>query len=210
MKKIIASPRRVAGPVTLLTWLGFGYGWNMARERRRFRSIDALASVLVYSHLALSPKGELVDVSYGTQADEKFWRSGRYRLHQVLDGDDLLIPAHVVMQDLAAISRDRSAAFDHLRLWRRHWPQHPSTYYRNGPIPGAIFRRRRPRTYRRSGTFAEVRAAVALGSDDEALQVSLRVRAKRSRSNIGDNDWEGTWSHRDDHSWKRHRKTQWK
>lgn len=211
MKKMIASPRRIGGQVALVTELGFGYGWTKSRGRQEFSSIDDLSRVLDRHSVTLSRKGQLVGIGYRETPTDAFWRSGLYRTYTVLDHDDLPIAGHVVLDDLVSISRDESKRFEGRRLWRRHWPRDPATYFRNGPIPGAIFLRRRRRSYKLSGTFSEVRAAVSLDNDTEALEAGVRVRGKRSQSNIGDNDWEGIWSSRHkDKGWKRHRAAQWK
>lgn len=76
---------------------------------------------------------------------------------------------------------------------------------------GSHRRLRRPKDYKRIGTFSEVRQGLSFETDMSEELVSLRLRGKRSRSMIGDNDWDGVWSLRSkDRSWKRHRARQWR
>lgn len=207
----VASPRRIKGAVSLLDIAGFGYDGALASVRTRHASIDDLSCRMGYHrHLVISPQGRLVPADSAVPR-EGFWRSGLYTIYEVYDSDDILIPAHIVLEDLASIRRDEQAAYE-IRCWkRRGWPLQPSSYFRNGPLPGSRRRLRRPKDYKHIGTFAEVKAASAFEVDVNAEEWAVRIRGKRSRSLIGDNDWEGVWSFRgNDRSWKRHRKTQWK
>jgi hypothetical protein len=207
----VASPRRIEGAVSVLEISGFGYEREWPNVRIRYASIDDLSHRMGYhSHLVVSPQGRIVPAdSAGPR--EGFWRSGLYTSYEVFDADDVLVPAHLVLEDIASVWRDERAAYE-IRCWRRRgWPRPPSSYFRDGPLPGSRRRLRRPKDYKHSGTFAEVRAASALEVDEDAGDMPVRIRGKRSRSLIGDNDWEGVWSFRaKDRSWKRHRKTQWK
>jgi hypothetical protein len=161
-----------------------------------------------HRHLVISPQGRIVPGDSAAPR-EGFWHSGLYTSFEVFDRDDVLIPPHVVLEDVASFWKEHRAAYE-IRCWtRRGWPRPPSSYFRNGPLPGSRRRLRRPKDYKNIGTFAEVKAAAALEADEDDMRI--RIRGKRSRSLIGDNDWEGVWSFRaDDRSWKRHRKTQWK
>lgn len=203
--------RRIKGEVSLLEIAGFGYERKWRGVRTRYASIDHLASRMGYHrHLVISPQGRIVAGDCAVPL-EGFWHGGFYTSYEVFDSDDVLIPAHVVLEDLAAISREDRAAYE-IRCWsRRGWLKPPSSYFRNGPLPGSRRRLGRPKDYKHIGTFAEVRAAAALEADADVGEPMARIRGKRSRSLIGDNDWEGVWSSRGrDRSWKRHRKTQWK
>ncbi|MNU29002.1 hypothetical protein D3C71_174490 [compost metagenome] len=209
MKRV--NPRRIKGEVSLLQISGFGYEGRWPDVRTRYASIDHLASRMGYHrYLVISPQGRIVAGDCAVPR-EGFWLGGFYTSYEVFDSDDVLIPAHVVLDDLAAISRDDRAAYE-IRCWkRRGWLKPPSSYFRNGPLPGSRRRLRRPKDYKHIGTFAEVRAAAALEADADSGEPTARIRGKRSRSLIGDNDWEGVWSFRgSDRSWKRHRKAQWK
>ncbi len=207
----LASPRRIRGAVSLVEISGFGYEGAWPNVRTHHASIDDLACRMGYHrYLVISPQGRIVPADSAVPR-EGFWRSGLYTSYEVFDSDDVLVPPHFVLEDLAAIGRDERAAYE-TRCWkRRGWPQPPSSYFRSGPLPGSRRRLRRPKDYKHIGTFAEVRAAAALEADADVGEPMARIRGKRSRSIIGDNDWEGVWSSRgNDRSWKRHRRTQWR
>ncbi|NTF17747.1 hypothetical protein G6L37_04990 [Agrobacterium rubi] len=204
-----ASFRRVRGDISVLEISGFGYD-SKWRIRSSCCSIDDFAQRLGYHrYFVVSPQGRIVETSTPINCDT--WRDGLYSSFEVYDTDGVLIPAYIVLEDVAAYRRESDAervAF----IWKkRGWPRPPETYFRNGPLPGSHRRLRRPKDYKRSGTFAEVRERAGDEADMDDLAVQTRLRAKRSRSMIGDNDWEGVWSMRSkDRSWKRHRRTQWR
>lgn len=203
--------RHVSGPVSVREIAGFGYESSWPAIRRRYASIDGFARLAGYHrHLVISPQGRLV-MTDRAAPPEHFWHAGLYSSYEIYDADDIPVPAHLVLLDVAAYRRESDAAYQ-IRCWkRRGWPKAPETYFRNGPLPGTAKRLRRPKNYKHIGTFAEVRAIDAFEADDITVEYGVRVRGKRSRSLIGDNDWEGVWSMRDkDRSWKRHRRTQWR
>jgi hypothetical protein len=208
MRKIF--PRRIRGPVTVVETAGFGYERRW-RVRSMFDAIDGFAERMGYHrHLVISPQGGLVP-SDRSNIPYHFWQSGLYRSFQVYDADGLAVPAHMVIEDIASFRRERDAERAEQRLMRRGWTRSPWALFRNGPLPRSGRRRRRPPDYRRVGTFAEVKAAAGFEADMATKDLGLRIRGKRSRSSIGDNDWEGVWSFRgSDRNWKRHRSTQWR
>jgi hypothetical protein len=197
--------------ISVVTISGFGYQGIWPNTRRRFDNFSDFAHYMGYHrYLLISPQGRLVS-SPSEVPPAGFWQGGLYSSFEVFDADDLLVPPHFVLQGLDEINRANRARRI-ANFWKiRGWAANPADYFRNGPIPGCNHRLRRPKNYKSSGTFAEVREAAALDYDDFSSEYRIRVRGKRSRSSIGDNDWEGVWSHRaDDRSWKRHRRHQWK
>lgn len=202
--------RHVVGPVTLVTRYGFGYPASSV-TRVRFQSMDHLYARMTLSCLRPSRGTEILDTG-GTRVDEWFWSQGRFRTHVVQGQDDLPVEAWKVISDMHALSFERHDEHRRRMARRRGWDRLPEERFRDGPLPLRPAWRQHVRgLYRRSGTFAEVRAWCALEEDEDAAFVGLRVRGKRSRSMIGDNDWEGVKSMRHkDRGWKRHRRSQWR
>lgn len=205
-----ATKRHIEGAVTLVTSYGFGYH-GLASVREDFSSIDALAVRMSLSCLRPSSGADIVD-TVGRAVDERFWSEGFFRIHVVLDGDGLPIDSWKVITELRRHEKERREWWHRESARRRGWNRLPEERFRDGPIP----LRERWNThlrglYKAVGTFQEARAADALSHDDDAIDAGIRVRGKRSRSMIGDNDREGTQSMRHhDCGWKRHRATQWK
>lgn len=202
--------RHVVGPVTLVTRYGFGYPASSV-TRVRFQSMDHLYARMTLSCLRPSRGIEILDTG-GAQIDEWLWRQGLFRIHVVLGPDDLPVEAWKVISDMHVLSSERHDEYRWSVSRRRGWDRPPEQRFRDGPLPLRDSWRQHVRgLYRRSGTFAEVRSWCALEEDEDAAFVGVRVRGKRSRSMIGDNDWEGVQSMRHmDRGWKRHRRSQWR
>lgn len=205
-----AGNRHISGPVTLVTSYGFGYR-GLSRIRESFPTIDALARRVSLSSLRPSGGTEIVD-TVGLAVDEQFWSEGRFRIHVVLGEDGLPVDAWKVVADLSRHQKERAEFWRRQTARRNGWSTPPEERFRDGPIPlrDRWYAHLRG-LYRRSGTFQETRAAEALKCEEDAVALGVRPRGKRSRSSIGDNDWEGVQSMRHhDAGWKRHRRTQWK
>jgi hypothetical protein len=203
--------RHTLGNISVCEIAGFGYEQAWPVIRRRYASIDGIAHMAGYHrHILISPQGRLVACDR-TDPGDHFWQAGLYTSYEVYDEDDVLVPARLVVLDVASFHKEASVAYE-IRCWkRRGWPKAPREYFRNGPLPGAGKRLWRPKDYKRIGTYAEVRSAAALEADLRESRFPVKIRGKRSRSLIGDNDWEGVRSMRSkDRSWKRHRAAQWK
>lgn len=202
--------RHVIGPVTLVTSYGFGYR-SLSKTRTVFSSIDELAGRVSLSCLRPSRGSEIVD-AVGAAVDEWFWSEGRFRIHVVLGADGLPVDAWKVIADLRSHAKELASWWRRETARRRGWDRPPEERFRDGPVPLRDRWHSHLRgLYRRSGTFQETKTIEAMRHDGDALAVGLVVRGKRSRSSIGDNDWEGVQSMRHkDKGWKRHRRTQWR
>lgn len=80
--------------------------------------------------------------------------------------------------------------------------------YRSAPVP-RTGKRSGGRYYRRMKTTQEIKAALSLLADDVAVEHRIRARPSRNGRNLVQ-AWDDVPILRDDRSWKRFRKTQWK
>jgi len=204
------SARRVRGPVTVKEISGFG-SERPWRVRTCYPSIDDFARRMSYHrYIFVSPQGRIVP-SDTIPGPDGAWIWNCYRSFEVYDLDGVILPAYMVIEDISAFRRESEHVY-RISCWKkRGWPYPPESYFRDGPLPGSRRGLRRPKDYKRIGTFAEVRHGEACKTDMLEELPPVRLRGKRSRSMIGDNDWDGVWSMRsEDRSWKRHRATQWR
>lgn len=98
------------------------------------------------------------------------------------------------------------------RLWKKRWLLRRmagrTAPFREAPVP-RTGKRGGGRYYRRMKTTQERREALGLLADAEAAEYGVKARPARNGSNLP-HAWDDFPIQRDDRSWKRFRKNQWK